>query len=115
MKNTDHLKGAIDMIIADFNVNQYVIPNDYKLHYNVCPVLSAKVGEEGKTKAYKVVFTYISGQVITNSDSTGPFAEDEYTDDYFTILTTESLLKLQSYVQDILTKVIETEIKPRYK
>jgi hypothetical protein len=96
----DQLRVLIRALIELYSHHVNPIPAELSLRYNF--VLETK-------NSYKVIFTYVVGgeEVLVDSETNSYETRGETLEtDYFTILLTEDVIKLERYINDVLDGVI---------
>lgn len=111
----DYLQGLIDAIIANYNEHQRGIPAEKYLVYSIkvnrgvvpATTIAGNSTEVIQKTSAKITFSWIpeSREVCVDSETNSYENRGESTEDYFTILAGERIIKLQNYVEDILDKV----------
>lgn len=102
IQNNEHLKGLIDAFIYLYDLHQNSINEELGLGFDVKKIESA----------YNVEFFWQGKQflVAMATEMQPPEYENEQHEDSFMIREDESLSKLEQFVTDILSTVIETEL-----
>lgn len=106
INSIEHLTGCIDMVIANFEANNWKFADETGLGFNIDKLYEADVPfTEVDLRGYKITFCYVVGTKELDNDTTPSII----TQDSFKILLNDSLIKLQGYVEGCLERAVEAE------
>lgn len=101
IKSTEHLRGMIDMLIYQYDLNQFSLSDEYCMGFDIKKIEST----------YNVEFNWCGEWVTINEgEEHEPDKTQKQYDDCFSIKQDESLSKLDQFVTDILHDVRSTEL-----
>jgi len=113
-----YLKGLVDMAISNYEQGNGTIPAEfgllYEFEYGVENRGEMTIDEwlkNTETKSVKIKFSWVvEGERVATGDEEFPYENKQIPmDDYFTLIASDSVSKLQSYVEDVLDNVIGQE------
>jgi hypothetical protein len=100
--NVEHLKGLIDAFVYLYDLHENSINEEYYLGFDIKKIEST----------YNVIFSWQGKQFLVSPATELEPAEheNEQHEDSFMILEDESISKLEQFVSDVLSNVIQTEL-----